>query len=164
MSTLTVIKLEDHKHTKYWNILYRNYLQWSIEFGEAVTRLNNPGPKEESELNNWTPEAIKNYLDNTRKIKTFFLAMADEEPVGYAVCFPVKTYTESVVWLSEFFIRKIHRKKGYGKLFLSEIERYAKKERFDYLLLGVLEKNIAAKMLYKKARFVTVSSTMAKKL
>lgn len=56
------------------------------------------------------------------------------------------------------------RGKGVGKQLLDAAERWGQARSVDYLELGVLEENTAAKQLYEREGYSTTSQTMRKRL
>ena len=84
-----------------------------------------------------------------------FLAFADNNAVGLAVCFvSFSTFkAKRLLNIHDFFVRREQRGKGIAQRLLHSIENESRVDGFCKITLEVLSNNIAAQACYKKFGF-----------
>jgi GNAT superfamily N-acetyltransferase len=78
-------------------------------------------------------------------IKTALVVYADEQPVAIG-CF--KEFTDGTVEVKRMFVQKAFRGKGVSKLVLSELERWAAEQGYQFAVLETSIHFTTAKNLY----------------
>lgn len=86
---------------------------------------------------------------------TVLLALADERPVGTAVCFwSFSTFAgRPIVNIHDLAVLPEHRGRGTGRALLSEVERRARARGCARITLEVHDRNEGAKRLYRSFGF-----------
>lgn len=75
-----------------------------------------------------------------------------------------KTLGVDTIYIHDFITKKIHRRKGYGSVFLEKIFQYVHTElNIDTIALSVLNNNEPAIKLYNKLNFVVVENIVRNK-
>lgn len=115
-----------------------------------------------------TKENMEGYVKNNFNVETleknfdepnaqFFIAYADEIPVGYAkirtVEVPAAMKNRNHLELERIYVKQDFKGKKIGKALLSKCIETANREGFEVLWLGVWEHNEKALNFYKKAGF-----------
>jgi len=88
------------------------------------------------------------------KNREYLCAYKDKEVIGYASFYLKNNQT---VWINMFYINSNNQKQGFGSLFISEIEKIAKKYKASVLTLESDKKAIWAINFYKKNDFQILS-------
>lgn len=86
------------------------------------------------------------------------------ETVGMVWLTLESSSTTSTVFIYDLEIKPEHRRKGYAKLALKEIEDFAATHNIVNIGLHVFSHNDAAKQLYAEMGYETVSINMVKKI
>ncbi|UTW01108.1 GNAT family N-acetyltransferase [Marinomonas rhizomae] len=86
------------------------------------------------------------------------------ETVGMVWLTLESSSTTSTVFIYDLEIKAEHRRKGYAKLALKEIEDFAATHNIVNIGLHVFSHNDAAKQLYAEMGYETVSINMVKKI
>ena len=101
-------------------------------------------------------ELIKRDVED-ESVNTFFLAMNDNEPIGYAKIRRDRTYDEikndRAIEIERIYVLKSWQDKKIGKLLMDECIRISLDEKFSWLWLGVNIDNEKAIAFYKKYGF-----------
>lgn len=98
-------------------------------------------------------EYIKyNYL---YEIKNVIVIYQNEEAIG---CASFRHYKDKVAELKRVFIKKKYRGKGYSKILMNLIEKYAVDEGYEKLILETGAPLIEAMSLYAKIGYKTIEN------
>jgi ribosomal protein S18 acetylase RimI-like enzyme len=104
----------------------------------------------------------------SKKNHVFFIAEIDGNPVGYAYGLIEKSpyWIEPNLkgYLCDVLIRKGFRGKGIGEMLVNQMEKYFKKNKVHWLMLGVYSKNSNAKKVWKGLGFKEYMNEMTKKI
>ena len=93
----------------------------------------------------------------------FFEIVLFIKPIGFIIAVPGKN--KETVWLSDFYLEKKYRSKGYGTKSLNKFKVIIKELGYKAVVLTVFNKNINAVKLYEKIGFdIPISKTIACKL
>jgi len=98
-----------------------------------------------------TVEMLKFWLFE-KKIATAIIAEINEEPVGYAIYYPVfaSFSAKSNVHLEDIFIKPEYRRQGFGKEFFYKLFKMIREEGYSALEWSCLDWNIPSIEFYKK--------------
>jgi GNAT superfamily N-acetyltransferase len=86
-------------------------------------------------------------------IQTAVIIYYDEKSVAIG-CF--KKYNDTTVEIKRMYVAKAYRGKGISKMILTELERWAIEEGFEYSILETSIHFDIAKSLYQKAGYVVI--------
>ena len=90
----------------------------------------------------------------------FFEINLFSKQIGFIIIVPGKT--KKVVWITDFYIVKNFRNKGYGTEIIKKLKNLLKSKGFEKITLTVFNKNINAVKLYEKNGFnIPISKTIA---
>ncbi len=80
---------------------------------------------------------------------------ASDEAVGLAICFDGFStfYCQKLLNIHDFAVSSSQRRKGLGRLLMTTIDEYCRREHYCKITLEVLEGNHAAKKLYLETGF-----------
>ena len=88
----------------------------------------------------------------------------DGERVGYAWFVPEDKPFGRVAFIYDIAVDPAHRRKGYAKAALAEIETYAREHGCIGVELHVFGGNAGARQLYLRAGYVEINVTMLKRV
>ena len=96
-------------------------------------------------------EQLSYWLFN-KNIATSFIATYNDEPVGYAIYYPIfgSFSTKGKVHLEDIFIKEEFRCKGFGKYFLSKVIEHALSCGYEGMEWSALDWNETAINFYNK--------------
>ncbi len=98
-----------------------------------------------------TVEMLKFWLFE-KEIATAVIAEINEEPVGYAIYYPVfaSFAAEANVHIEDIFIKPEHRGKGFGKEFFYKLSEMIKSDGYSEMEWSCLDWNVPSIEFYKK--------------
>lgn len=87
-----------------------------------------------------------------KKIATGLIAEYNNEPIGYAIYYPVfgSFAAEAGVHLEDLFLNEKYRHCGLGRTFFSKIEEFVKQDGYSKIEWSCLEWNIPSIRFYNK--------------
>lgn len=100
-------------------------------------------------------QATYDSFNNVSNISTGIIIYADEKPVACG-CF--KKHDDKTVEIKRMYVDKTYRGKGISKMVLSELEKWAKENGFEYAILETSVHFNVAQSLYKKAGYVVIEN------
>lgn len=105
-----------------------------------------------------TLEQVENNLLNLPTESKFLLALAENEPVGMLIDYPLQILDKKFkglknsVYIAELLVNEKHQGKGLGKKLLEQELEFLKDE-FSTVVIRVWDENLPAINLYKKLGF-----------
>ena len=103
----------------------------------------------------FAPDTIRQQLEDENVI--YYIATLNNENIGYAKLRRNSSCKElpdrSCMQLERIYLKPDHIGKKNGKMIMDHCIAFAKKEKFDYIWLGVWQQNEQAIEFYKKAGF-----------
>ena len=101
------------------------------------------------------PDRLKNEWDEEESIS--YLAWEENDPVGFArlrLNDEVENQLgKNTVELQRLYVHPIHQGKGIGSQLMKQIMDYSRKQDYDWIWLGVWERNFKAQEFYAKWGF-----------
>ena len=99
-----------------------------------------------------------------------FVAMEDNEVVGYIFCVfektedTVNTYGKKTLYIDDLCVDQNHRRKGIGQSLYAHTKNFAKYNGFDRVTLHVWECNPKARMFYESLGMKPMYTAMEEEL
>ena len=100
-------------------------------------------------------QATYDQYNKVPDLDTVIVIYVNEQPVAIG-CF--KKYGRDTVEIKRMFVEKEYRGKGYSKLVLKELEKWAEELRFHYAILETSIHFEAARSLYKNAGYEIIEN------
>jgi putative acetyltransferase len=120
------------------------------DFQQLIRKLDNELWNELKE-----DQATYDQYNKVHDLDTVIVIYENEQPVGIG-CF--KKYSRDTVEIKRMFVEKQHRGKGYSKLVLKELEKWAEELIFHYAILETSIHFEAARSLYKNAGYMIIEN------
>lgn len=120
------------------------------DFQQLVLRLDNELWNELKE-----DQATYDQYNNVPGLDTVIVIYCDKRPVAIG-CF--KKYSGDTVEIKRMFVEKEHRGKGFSKLVLNELEKWAEESGFSHAMLETSVHFKAARNLYLKAGYAIIEN------
>jgi GNAT superfamily N-acetyltransferase len=97
-------------------------------------------------------DRLARYVFAERPLVDVFLALEGNDPVGYAMVFPIFSSYQGlpILFLEDLYLREAARAKGYGRRFMSFLARLALTRGCRSLTWGVLEWNQPSIDFYRR--------------
>lgn len=93
-------------------------------------------------------ENLKKTFGGKREV--FFIAKKDG---GIIACAGLKNLTDKIALMKRFYVAKEFRGKGLAGLMFEKIKNFAKKNKYESIVLDVFRDNIRAQKFYQKKGF-----------
>ena len=106
-----------------------------------------------------TKDSVGLLVAKDEELVVGFIIVQEQSTLSYT-CLVQHKYA----YIIDLVVDEQQRGKGLGKSLLDAAELWARDKDLDYLELGVLEENIAAKSLYLKEGYAIATNIMRKKL
>ena len=122
----------------------------NTDFQQLIKKLDNELWNELKE-----DQATYDQYNKVPGLDTVIVIYENERPVAIG-CF--KKYNDDTVEIKRMFVEKEQRGKGFSKLVLEELERWAEESGFRYTILETSVHFKAARSLYTKAGYTTIEN------
>jgi ribosomal protein S18 acetylase RimI-like enzyme len=111
------------------------------------------------------------YLDTECAVHNgcIFMARCGEQAAGF-VCVVATMGGESpddptpFAWIHDLYVKPEYRRRGVASILMAEAERFARRERAQWLRLGVLDRNEPARRFYVRHGFREYTHVLTKLL
>jgi aminoglycoside 6'-N-acetyltransferase I len=143
-------------------------IECSKEFHTCGTALFNENERKLFKFKKNHISILKKFLEKWIRSRNarVFVAEVDKEIIGFMIMTTNKLASvyehRKEIHIEGIFIRELFRKKGIGKMFIKEAERWAKEKGIYSLGLTVLVRNKNAFSAYKKLGFFAHNYKMSK--